>query len=259
MKKDVFKTCLDKVPSEVDIHFSGFGEPWLNPDCTDMLLYAFQKGHRIKASTTLEGMTSSDVDKIAGIPFLCFNVHLPSAGDGGEKIHVDATYLNMLKKILDSGLEVKLRFLGKTVHPEVLTVLRGRNIEHVRIHTRAGNRRLRGKPLPRRKKGRIACRRKLCQNVLLPNGDVVLCCMDYGLKHVLGNLLESGYEALFKNQEFMDVRDGLRDESLDILCRTCDDFAYKVNVLSRIIEFSRSQISAIRKKGQYNQGKKECL
>jgi len=29
---------------------------------------------------------------------------------------------------------------------------------------------------------------RIFRNVLLPNGDVVLCCMDYGLDHILGNL-----------------------------------------------------------------------
>ena len=31
-------------------------------------------------------------------------------------------------------------------------------------------------------------------NITLPNGDVSLCCMDYGLEHIIGNLLEQDYE-----------------------------------------------------------------
>ena len=33
---------------------------------------------------------------------------------------------------------------------------------------------------------RLHCDR-IYQNVLLPNGDVVLCCMDWSAEHVLGN------------------------------------------------------------------------
>jgi len=31
------------------------------------------------------------------------------------------------------------------------------------------------------------------QNVMLPNGDVYLCCMDYGLEHKIGNIFETNY------------------------------------------------------------------
>lgn len=39
MSLDTFKTCLDKIPHNIHIHFSGMAEPWLNPNCTDMILY----------------------------------------------------------------------------------------------------------------------------------------------------------------------------------------------------------------------------
>ena len=38
------------------------------------------------------------------------------------------------------------------------------------------------------------CLEKLYHNVVLPNGDVSLCCMDYGLEHIIGNLLDQEYE-----------------------------------------------------------------
>jgi hypothetical protein len=38
------------------------------------------------------------------------------------------------------------------------------------------------------------CIEDLYHNVVLPNGDVSLCCMDYGLKHILGNIYEQEYE-----------------------------------------------------------------
>ena len=37
------------------------------------------------------------------------------------------------------------------------------------------------------------CDETLYHNVVLPNGDVSLCCMDYGLKHILGNLYTQEY------------------------------------------------------------------
>ena len=40
----------------------------------------------------------------------------------------------------------------------------------------------------------VGCLEKLYHNVVLPNGDVSLCCMDYGLEHIIGNLLDQEYE-----------------------------------------------------------------
>jgi len=43
------------------------------------------------------------------------------------------------------------------------------------------------------------------KNVLLPNGDVVLCCMDYSLSNIVGNLLEQNYLEMFQNLEFLNL------------------------------------------------------
>jgi hypothetical protein len=32
MTFDTFKSCLDKIPFNVQIDFSGMGEPWMNPE-----------------------------------------------------------------------------------------------------------------------------------------------------------------------------------------------------------------------------------
>jgi hypothetical protein len=61
------------------------------------------------------------------------------------------------------------------------------------------------------------------QNVLLPNGDVVLCCMDYSVKHKLGNLLVDDYHGLFASQ----AMSKLHSENMKFggsggsLCRNC--------------------------------------
>jgi hypothetical protein len=43
------------------------------------------------------------------------------------------------------------------------------------------------------------------RNVLLPNGDVVLCCMDYDLNHVIGNLLTQTYEEIFAGEKLAEI------------------------------------------------------
>lgn len=39
-------------------------------------------------------------------------------------------------------------------------------------------------------------------NVMMPNGDVVLCCSDYGMKHKLGNLLETNFNDLKRGCDY---------------------------------------------------------
>ena len=59
---------------------------------------------------------------------------------------------------------------------------------------------------------------------MLPNGDVVLCCMSYSLKHKLGNLLEQEYYDIFAGQELATLRaENMRAKfSERSSCRTCN-------------------------------------
>lgn len=232
MNFGVFKTCIDKIPLNVIIHFTGMSEPWLNPECTKMILYAHKRGYKIVVATTLVGMSLSDIDLIESIPFEGFWVHLPS-DEGYEKIRVDKNYLKLLNKLSESNIKVKYHFHGKNPHPKVKLLIK-KDISWISLLTRAGNKKIKNSFIPKRKRGVIGCRMNLCRNILLPNGDVTLCCMDYGMQHILGNLLSSDYGSLFCGKEFLKIKKGLKDESLDILCRYCDKLAYDVSLFAKV-------------------------
>lgn len=68
----------------------------------------------------------------------------------------------------------------------------------------------------------MTSKRKEPCNVILPNGDVLLCCNDYGMQHALGNFMTSDYPALHPIEEFLKAATGLADETIEILCRRCD-------------------------------------
>jgi len=221
MTYKVFKTCVDKLPEDVNIHFSGMSEPWLNPNATLMLIYAYKKKHRIVIATTLVGMGVTDAFIVRAVPCLRFMLHLPS-GEGLEKIPVTKRYLEVLD-IIKKRKDIKYFMHGEKLHPAVREVL-GFDIEKKKLCSRAGNVRGVQAPANRKRKHTIFCKRGCFQNVLLPNGDVALCCMDYKLKHILGNLLElKNYDDLFKSGEFQKIKKGLKDNSVDILCRTCEN------------------------------------
>lgn len=234
MSFETFKKCVDKVPIDSEIHFTGMAEPFLNPDCAKMIEYAFQKGHKIVLSTTLVGL--KDISILRKIPFKSFVVHLPSKD---STIPVDEIYLKTLKDLSESGIEISYVYFG-TLHPNInINIPATQSL----MNSRAGN--LGGKP--RRRKGEIVCKRT--QPILLPNGDVVLCCMDYGLKHILGNLLRNNYNDLFSGNEYQNILKGWKNSETDMLCRNCE-FAKNVNFTAKLLnsfDFKKTTRRILRK------------
>jgi hypothetical protein len=225
-----FKKAVDKLPQEVRVTFAGFTEPWLNKDCTNMVLYAHEKGHPVSIFTTGIGMSIDDIERIKHIPFAgnpngCFTLHLPDQ-ERKAKHPITKRYIEVIEhfgKIQNEIHNFTTMCMG-TVHEDVRHVFDSAPVYD--MWSRAGN--LVGemimKPelLERRAEWRIAdhgkkpmtcgCLEKMYHNVMLPNGDVSLCCMDYGLKHILGNLYKQDYEDIVpeNNQCFE-------------LCRLCEN------------------------------------
>lgn len=232
MGLDVFKACIDKIPPSVVIYFSGMCEPWLNPECTKMLLYAHETGHRIGVFTSLVGMGLSDISLLEPIPFTVFCVHLPS-DKGREGIKIDKNYLEVLEKLAKSKISPSYVVFNGAPKQDVKALLRNKIVARLKVCSRGRNIEMESMALPKRRRGAIGCALNLRGNMLLPNGDVILCCVDYGMKHVLGNLLTSDYDSLFRGEEFLRIKRGLRDESEDILCRYCEEYAYNANLFTR--------------------------
>ena len=225
MTFDTFKTGLDKIPLNVQIHFSGMAEPWLNPECTKMLLYTHQQGYEISVYTTTVGIHTSDVKEIESIPFRHFNVHLADK-EGYSKIEINDNYLETIDAIVNSKIQNREYMTMGKLHPRVQQLIKKR-IPRTKMLSRAGNLNLNAyPPIPPRLKGPIRCRSAgnlFNHNVLLPNGDVLICCMDYRMQHILGNLISSNYTSISKGKEFIKLQKGLDDDSIEILCRYCEN------------------------------------
>jgi len=89
------------------------------------------------------------------------------------------------------------------------------------MHDRAGNlehqRHFYFKPDTR--VGCINCGNKLDHNVLLPDGTVLVCCMDYGMTEVFGNLFTQSYEEILNSEAAQKMRQDMIDA--DCLCKHC--------------------------------------
>ena len=237
-----FKTILAKIPKHVRIDFSGMAEPWANPDATAMLRHTLESGYNAAIYTTLYGMEVEDgeavVDLIrdhaAQLEVLC--LHLPDQNGNMRGWKYSAEYEANLLRFITLGLAGILpRFEVMTMdssgmpHPDLAHL--GIQLGAWVGHTRAGNvaaaevpgQAILDTPL---RHGAVTCGFTpfYDQNVCLPNGDVVLCCMDYSLKHKIGNLLEQEYYEMYASGALSRlISENMNPTfSQKSLCKTCD-------------------------------------
>jgi hypothetical protein len=237
---DDFKTVLGKVPKHVRIDFSGMAEPWANPDATAMLRHTLESGYNMAIYTTLYGMEDGDAvidlirSHVAQMEVIC--LHLPDSNGNMRGWKHSAVYEANLLNFIRFGLS------GVLPRFEVMTMDAGgkphQDLGHLGIqlgawvgHTRAGNvgsaevsgQAILDMPV---KHGAVTCSFTpfYDQNVCLPNGDVVLCCMDYSLKHKIGNLMEQGYYEMYASGGLAQLMADNMDPTFSrkSLCKTCD-------------------------------------
>ena len=236
-----FVNLLSKVPERVRIDFSGMAEPWLNPEATDMLAHAMSKGHQVAIYTTLQGMTESDARKVldlisrhaSQVEVVC--LHLPDDQGNMRGWRESSAYNSILRMFLGhealrqlDGFQVMTMSGDGNFHPSIAEIV-GRKVKGFRGHSRAGSltdREIEPPPTPKNEFA-LSCASTpfYDRNVLLPNGDVVLCCMDYNLKHVLGNLFHVNYLDLFRSQELREliIINQQPEFSRCSICKSCDN------------------------------------
>ncbi len=217
MTLENFKMAVDKLPRDIHITFAGYCEPYVNRHCTDMILYAHNTGHTVSLFTTGVGMNISDFEKIRDIPFTGvqggFVLHLPDK-EGYFKHHLSHKYLELMNEIKRNQYRISnfqsatmgtLEDQLKEIFPDTFRQT---------MYTRAGNveRDDLVQIAPKAVPMTCGCPERLYHGVLMPNGDMTLCCMDYGLKHIHGNLFTQEYEEIIPE-----------DGTPFLLCETCEN------------------------------------
>lgn len=227
-----YRKCLDAIPTTVEICFSGFSEPFLNKNCAEMIKYAFDRGHPVSLNSTLVGLTDKCFNYMQDVMFRRVRLHLPDTNDYCN-IKVTDDYLKLLDKFLSTIQSEKFIYVShdndtpaavkNTINNSPYPYVYPYKLEK-EIHDRAGNLDNDLAPCTPFLKGAIYCgkgARMPNYNILLPNGMVLLCCMDFDMKHVLGNLLTMGYEELFECDEMEKLNQAFDDDKMELICRTC--------------------------------------
>ena len=173
---DNFKKILSTVPKDVVVSFCGFCEPFANKDTMKMIKYAHDNGYKISLSSTLSGATREDVQQLIKIPLELFMLHLP---DGKHSnIPVTQEYMEnvftVMQKIPNIGFMSMNDNFTTCEREDVARGLAGKKPYIYRLVNNC----------PNRKRPAV---------IVLPNGDVQFCCVDYTLKYKIGNLLEEDW------------------------------------------------------------------
>lgn len=229
-----FKHILAKLPPYVRIDFSGMAEPWANPDATEMLELALDGGFNVAIYTTLYGMNdhervidllTSHRDQVEALV-----LHLPDRNGNMRGFKPSSEYNERIAAFL--ALKDVLRFV------DVMTMdIDGRVHESLGVaslppwigNARAGTLDeggLHGQPVEEipEHSTPLGCSFTpfYDHNVILPNGDVVLCCMDYSLKNKIGNLLTDDYWSLFASPGMNALRvANMHYGRSESICRKC--------------------------------------
>jgi radical SAM protein with 4Fe4S-binding SPASM domain len=190
-----------------------------------MILYAHARGHQLSLFTTLHDVTLPVWRTIENVPFSAVTIHLPD-GEGITKINITPDYLQILHELVEKP-NAQFMSMAEPL-PEVAEVVKPKfNYEespfNFKFCTRAGN----VEGIKKHKYfGRVHCSLITQQRsayVMLPDASVHPCCMDFGLRHPLGNLLTQDYSELKDSSEMMRVRRSARTFSDEYaLCRTCE-------------------------------------
>ena len=253
-----YEIVLDKLPKNARIDFSGMSEPWANPDCTDMLELTLKKGFKVAIYTTLYKWTEDDIDRVKDLIIKYHNkvdpvvLHLPDAHNNMRGWKYSETWERAFKTLygLNKTIPGKVGAMtmdmnNRVFHPEIRHIPEAREAEKQNArfgaHDRAGVldvsdvEKAGNQPtaLIRRKirhEKPLTCKSTpfYDRNVLLPNGDVVLCCMDYGLKHIIGNLVDQTYAEMFQNPQFLKLVKMNETPGYDkcSICKACHNIRY---------------------------------
>lgn len=226
---DDFEIYLNKLPIECIVIFSGMAEPFLNKNCGKMIQMACERGHKVNLYTTLEGADLDDILLLRDVGIDFIGLHVADS-KGYAKISVSDEYYEKIEKVINlkkSDGTPLISVCNAQTDPDkrVKDICKGKYEILTTMLDRAGNLSEDGLFKKKVESGTISCSicgNKLNHNILLPDGTVLLCCMDYGMQHILGNLNQCSYAELFSSLEYNRVKKGMMNDSVEkILCRHC--------------------------------------
>ncbi|MCI8920159.1 MAG: hypothetical protein HFH29_15745, partial [Eubacterium sp.] len=208
MSFDTFKTCLSKIEKGAGIAITGMVEPFHNRECAKMIKYAYEQGYKVTLATSLEGVTEEDYELLRNVKFDSIFLHIPDTA-GNSKFTLSEQYFDIFKKF-NEEFPIDVYSCHGEIHGSVKRYLkpdvmiansmdnRAGNLDYadLKMHTHSGALVCKGNSALEHSTG-------WCPEIL-PNGTVILCCMDYGMEHILGNTLLQEWDEIFESPEYLE-------------------------------------------------------
>ena len=140
-----------------------------------MVEIAYSRGHRLVVNTTLLNAKKSDVERLCKLRYERFCIHLPD----GKNTQIETT----------REYQENVFSLIRNIPTVSFSVMNDNFETNKRENVTRGL-------LPKKRRVGFCRKLKIPQFVVLPNGDVHICWMDFGLKHKIGNLLSENYKSI---------------------------------------------------------------
>lgn len=233
MTVENFSVILRHTPSDCIIDFSGMTEPFNNPDCLEMIQMACEADRKVYLFTTLAGVDEETMDKLLELPVYYVTLHVADKR-GYAYIPTTETYYRNVEKAVSAKKKDGspfIDFINAQTDPDerVAEIVRGKYEVMRSVQNRAGNVKTEGVQKresliePGEKIKCCFCGDDLSNSVVLPDGTLLICNMDYGMKHVLGNLYEEDYDTIRSKGELQRVLRAMKGEEdmEELLCRSC--------------------------------------
>lgn len=176
MSIETFEGILEHTPKNVTLYFSGFFEPFANPNFVEMLKIASDQGHQVGVFTTLWGIKKEDIKTLAKIPLESVFLHIPDGKNMPEPR--TENYRDLFFEFQTSVSRIHYMSMNEFFNTNNReNVVRG-------LHTKT------------KRYGYCMRFHDGLAPVVLPNGATFLCCNDFGLHNCVGNLLKDSYVAI---------------------------------------------------------------
>jgi radical SAM protein with 4Fe4S-binding SPASM domain len=224
---ELVKRIIDENKNLSYIYFYDWGEPFLHPDLWDMVRYASERG--IKTSVITNGtLLDEKIGKSileSGLSTLSFSID----GVGTDYEKKRGFNYNKLKSRILAFIDMKKRHGSKTPHLELNVVLEGNDEDKLRDieFEWKGNvdvinyqplilfdEFLRNSPCRELWKGNL---------VVLWDGSVVPCCVDYDGELVVGDAKKEKLADVFRRVKIRKFRAMHRKGTYMPLCRKCSE------------------------------------
>lgn len=227
-----FKRILDNTPDNCTIDFAGLSEPFLHPNCLEMIKMACEAKRTVLLFSTFVGATDKDIDEVIKLPIEAVTVHCPDRKQYA-KIPDNKKYYENMKKILEAqkinGEPWVTGVIAQAeATDEMLELCKGKHEIKYGLHDRAGvytdaDDNVVSLAEPHR--GEVECYLggpKCNSHVVCPDGTLLLCNQDFKMEYVIGNLYEEKFDDIQNSTKMQYIFRAMRDSSCsDLICRRC--------------------------------------